>query len=148
MEKTFIKIRSNKDSIISASLVLVGIIFTILPVNSTINIAGISLALIGMIIAFILKSGYKDSETGEKYLKKEYYFQHAMKLPLSAVIASKPESIDISEKGEGNTLRLDIYFSKSANKAYIQLFEYIPYQYEPCSEMYEYEITEVENLIK
>ena len=65
-----------------------------------------------------------------------------------AAISSKPDSVDLTEEDKGNALRMDIYYSKSTGKAYLQLFEYVPYTYQPCSKIYEYGISNVTKLIK
>ena len=148
MEKTFIRVRSVKDIVISASLIILGSILVALPTGAGVNIAGFFMIFAGLILFFILKSGYKDTETGISYKKKEYYFQQAMNAPISAVLTSKPESIDLGEANKGNAIKLDIYYSKASGKAYLQLFEYIPYKYEPCSKIYEYSRERIEYLIK
>ena len=71
-----------------------------------------------------------------------------MNAPISAAITSKPETIDLSEEDKGNAIRLDVYYSKSSCKAYLQVFEYVPYKYEPCSKVYEHPLSSVEKLIK
>ena len=148
MEKTFIRVRSAKDIVIFVSLVIAGSVLILLPTGAAVNITGFFLIFAGLILAFVLKSGYKDIETGEKFQKEEHYFQQAMNAPISAAITSKPETIDLSEEDKGNAIRLDVYYSKSSGKAYLQLFEYIPHSYEPCSKQYEYEMCRVEKLIK
>ena len=70
-----------------------------------------------------------------------------MKNEIAEKIASKPSGIDLTEEDKGNAVRLDVFYSKTSGKAYIQLFEYIPYKYEPCSRQYEYEINETGRLI-
>ena len=148
MEKTFIRVRSVKDIVISASLVILGSILVALPTGAGINIAGFFMIFAGIILFLILKSGYKETETGISYKKKEYYFQQAMNAPISAALASKPESIDLGEANKGNAIKLDIYYSTASGKAYLQLFEYIPYKYEPCSKMYEYETARIDKILK
>ena len=54
----------------------------------------------------------------------------------------------MSEEDKGNGIRMDIYHSKDTGKAYIQLFEYVPYKYEPCSRVIEFNLTEVADLVK
>ena len=148
MEKTFIRVRSIKDIVIFASIAIIGIILTVLPVGEAASIAGFFIIIAAIILAFILKSAYKDVETNEKYHKKERYFQQAEHAAIMSAIASKPDSVNLTEEDKGNALRLDIYYSKSSGEAYLQLFEYVPYTYQPCSKMYEYEITNVSKLIK
>ena len=148
MEKTFTRVRSIKDITIFVSLALVGIILTALPIGEAASIAGFFIIIAAAILALVLKSAYKEVETKEIYLKKERYFQQAEHAAISSAIASKPDTVDLSDEDKGNALRLDIYYSKSSGKAYLQLFEYVPYTYQPCSKIYEYEITKVAKLIK
>ena len=108
----------------------------------------IFIALLVVILALVLKTCYKDVETNAKYHKKERYFQQAEHAAISSAIASTPDSVDLSKENNGNAIKLDIYYSKATGKAYIQLFEYVPYTYQPCSKMYEYEISKVGKLIK
>lgn len=147
MEKTFIRVRSIKDIVIFTSLAIVGIILTVLPVGDAAHIAGFFIIFAAAILAFVLKSAYMDVDTNEKYFKKERYFQQTMRNDISEAIASKPDSVDLSEEDKGNALRLDTYYSKSSGKAYLQLFEYVPYTYQPCSKMHECELSKVTKLI-
>ena len=148
MEKTFTRVHSIKDIVIFISLLILGSILVAVPTGDAVNITGFFLVFAGAILALVLKTGYKDVETNEKYIKKERYFQQTMHAAIADAIASKPDSIDLSQENKGNALKLDIYFSKATGKAYIQLFEYVPYTYQPCSKMYEYEISKVGKLIK
>lgn len=148
MVKTFVRVRSIKDIVIFVSLAIVGSTLTALPVGEAANIAGFFILISALILALVLKSGYKDTDTNEKYIKKERYFQQAMHTSVLAAISSKPDSVDLTEEDKGNALRMDIYYSKSTGKAYLQLFEYVPYTYQPCSKMYEYGISNVTKLIK
>ena len=148
MEKTFIKVRSAKDITIFSILIILGSLLVALPTGAGINIAGFFMIFAGIILALVLRTGYKDTETGEKFLLKEYYFSQTMKPSISNALESKPDSIDLNEADKGNAIKLDIYYSKAYGRTYIQLFEYIPYRYEPCSKVYEYEIAKVKKLLK
>lgn len=148
MKKTFVKVRSIKDIVVFVSLIIVGIILVVLPVDAGVSIAGFFCILVGVLLAFLMKSEYMEQETGEKYHKKEYYFQPGLHTTLSTAIATNPNSVNLAEEGKGKTVRLDIYFSKKANKSYMQLFRYVPHIYEPSTKVYEYNIAEVANLIK
>ena len=148
MEKTFTRVRSIKDITIFVSLALVGILLTVLPVGEAASIAGFFIIFAAAILALVLKTGYKDVDTNAKYHKKERYFQQTEHAAITAAIASKPDSIDLSEENKGNAIKLDVYFSKATGKAYVQLFEYVPYTYQPCSKMYEYDLSKINKLIK
>ena len=148
MEKTFTRVHSIKDIVIFISLLILGGILLAVPTSDAVNITGFFLIFAGAILALVLKTGYKDVETNVKYIKKERYFQQAMHAAIADAIASKPDSIDLSQENKGNAIKLDIYFSKASGKAYVQLFEYVPYTYQPCSKMYEYELSKVGKLIK
>ena len=148
MEKEFIRVRSIKDIITFVSLIILGSVLVAIPTGPAVNITGFFMIFAGIILLLVLKTGFKDSETGEKYQKKEHYFQQTMNSEISAALVAKPESIDLGEAEKGNAVKLDVYYSKITGKAYLQLFEYVPYKYEPCSRMYEYQLGRVEKLIK
>ncbi len=146
MEKKFKRTRTAKDFILSLSLLIIGgglVAFT--DIESAIY-GGYVLILIGITLVFILKSAYTD--THNTYYKKSFSFSGEMKNSILAALKSAPASIQLSEDGKGQVLMLNMYYSKTSEKAYIQLFEYILNQYEPCSEMYEYQINEVNKLIE
>ena len=148
MEKTFTRVRSVKDITIFTSLIILGSVLIAIPTGQAINITGFFLIFAGLILLFVLKSGYKDEDSNNRYQKEEHYFQQAMNAGIASVLESKPESIDLREADKGNAVRLDVYYSKASGKAYLQLFEYIPYKYEPCSDMVEHNIARVEHLIR
>lgn len=148
MEKEFIRVRSVKDIVIVVSLMASGCVLIALPTGAGVNITGFFLIFAGIILALVLRTGYKETETGEKYLKKELYFQQAVHSEVKAAIESDPSSLDMSQEDKGNALKVDIYYSGKAGKAYVQMFEYVPYSYQPCSRMYVYDVNKVGNLIK
>ena len=148
MEKEFCRVRSASDIAISVTLIILGIVLFLLPYGIGIKIGGFFLFLLGSLFLWLFKSVYK--ETGEKniYHKRELYFRRELLNPILKGVVSDPHSIDTSAEGLGWTIKLNVYYSKSADKGYIQLFEYVPYNYEPCTEMLEYRINQIDNLIK
>ena len=58
MEKTFIRVRSVKDIVIFSSLILIGSVLVALPTGAGINIAGFFMIFAGIILAFVLRTGY------------------------------------------------------------------------------------------
>lgn len=148
MEKTFNRVRSTKDIIISVGLTAAGCILVALPTATSINILGFFMIFAGILLFLMLRSGYKELESGVQYSKKEYFFSQSEKSKITDCLASKPASISLTEEDKGNAVRLDVFFSQKSGKAYVQLYEYIPYKYEPCSRQFEHPISEVSNLIK
>lgn len=147
MNKTFIRVRSLKDIIITLILIVLGVILIVIPESDGINILGFLLAVCGAATAFVLKSQYKDLESGIKYEKTENFFMQSMKENIISALKRKTSEIDMSQENKGNGLRLDIYYNRKDNRAYLQLFEYIPYKYEPCSEMIEKEVLDIKGII-
>ena len=147
MEKTFTRVRSTKDIVISASIIICGALLTALPDSDSLNILGFVLLFTGLILIMVLKSAYKDNETGAKYRKKERFFETCQREPLTNLISGKTRKADLSAEDKGNGLRLDIYHSQQTGKAYVQLYEYVPYKYEPCTCMHEHDIENVTELI-
>lgn len=148
MKKNFIKVRSVRDIVISSLCIIAGCFLVAVPTADSAILTGYALIVLGILLGILLKSDYKDVETKERYNKKEFSFLGNMKNSILSALLSSPGSIQMSEEGKGQVLLLKMYYSKSAGKANLQLFEYVPHQYEPCSEMYEYEIGKVDNLLK
>ncbi len=146
MEKNFIRVRSTKDYIISIGLTLAGCVLVALPTATSVNILGFFMIFAGLILFMVLRTGYKDQETGANYSKSEHFFSQEYRPDLCSKIASNPGSIDLSAEGKGNSVRLDVYFCKDSGKAYLQVFEYVPYKYEPCSRQVECPISDVAKL--
>ena len=148
MEKKFIKVRSINDILIFTSLTAGGFLLTVVLDAIEIHLAAYVLIAIGVLGLCFLKSGYKDVETKEIYFAKDFSFPGNMKSSILSALTISPGAIDLTQNGKGEVLMLKMYYSKTSGKAYLQLFEFIPHQYEPCSEMYEYEIDKIANLLK
>lgn len=150
MEKQFCRVRSANDILISCVLINVGAIMLFSEFEVGIRVAGLFLFLIGFLFLFLLKSVYKDKEDKRNihYHKKELYFQHKTLNALLLNVITNPQEIDAASVGQGWTVKLNIYYSKSAGIAYLQLFEYIPYKYEPCTELLEWKYEKIASLIK
>jgi hypothetical protein len=147
MEKKFVKVRSVKDIVVFTSFVIAGCALALLPESVGANIGGYILILAGFILAFMLKSAYEDFDTKQKYVKKEYFFGSELRSSIEKAIGSNPSSLNLKEEGKGQSLKVVIFSSKSADKAYLQLFEYIPYEYQAKSEVFEYGYSAVEKLV-
>lgn len=109
MEKKFIKVRSVKDIVIFTTILIIGLALVVFTKSIGAHIGGCTLIVSGVILSFLLKSAYKDEETGNI---------------------------------------LTMYYSKGSGKAFLQLYEYIPHQYKPCSKMHQYELNRVEKFLK
>lgn len=148
MNKEFVRVRCAKDIVISATTVIAGCVLAFIPGSTPLNVLGYIALFTGIILFLTVRTGYKDTETGAKYCKKERFFAQSMRQSIADAISSKPESLDLAEEDKGNGVRLDIYHSNETGKAFVQLFEYIPYKYEPCSRIYEYELAKINKLVK
>ena len=148
MKKNYIRVRSAKDIVIFSLLIIAGCILTVIPGTDTLNLGGYCLIVIGVAFSLFLKSDYKDVDTKELFMKKEFLFPKEMKVAILTALFSNPNSIELSKNGQSQALKLELFYSKKLGKAYLQLFEYIPYQYEVCSEIYEYEISKVGKLLE
>ena len=146
MGREFIRVRSAKDIFTTLILIAAGSIMIALPTSQAVNVAGFFLIFAGLVLGIILKTGYKDTESGINYNKKERFFAQNLRNDIARKIQGNLKGINLAEEDKGNGLRLDIYYSKASGKAFIQLFEYIPYKYEPCSKMYEHSLTDAADL--
>ena len=145
MEKKFIRVRSKKDIIIFTLLIIAGLILAFIPASTGVNLGGYTLIVVGVLLACLLKSSYKNVETQQVYLKKELYFSGKMKTHILSVLNTCRGTIDLSEEGKGQALMLKVYYSPKSH-AYMQLFEFVPHRYEPCSQVCE--VNEIDKFLK
>ena len=138
MYKEFTRVRSSKDIIITTALIIAGSICVGFVESQAINVFGFFTLFTGILLLFILKTGYKDQETGIRYTKSEHYFAQSVKDQIVKQLRSNPSNVCFKGEDAGNGLRLDIYRNKKG-LAYYQLFEYVPYKYEPCTEVFKTE---------
>ena len=147
MKPQFYRVRSVKDIVISVTLIIAGIALMSYPSGIGITILGMFLFLIGSLFLYLFKSVYKKKGTKEIYHKRELQFRREILQTIQDAVLSDPNQIDMKKEGLGWTVKLNIYFSREADKGYIQLYEYIPYNYEPCTQMMEYRINQIEKLL-
>lgn len=147
MNKEFIKVRTVKDIIIASILIVLGLVLLILPTPLSVNIVGSLLLVLGLVLLVMQKTGWQDSETKELYYKRQRFFCGNSKAKIIDALEHNPESIDLSDEGKGEGLLMDIYYGKRSGKAFVRLFEYIPYKYEPVSSFFEYPIDKIKKLI-
>ena len=147
MEKEFCRVRTKTDIVFSSLIIITGIILITLPTSASINILGFLMICAGLILSIVLRTGYKDLADGDSYRKVEKYFAQSHKPDIKRAISKEIEQIKMIEQDKGNGIRLDIYYNRKKGKAYIQLFEYVPYSYEPCSDIQEFDLHKVSHLI-
>ena len=150
MEEQFCRVRSASDIFISSVLIITGAVLLMGNFQIGIMIAGFFMLLTGILFMCLLKTVYKDKTdiSGIHYHKKELKFQRKTLNTLLHNVINNPEEIDKSSIGQGWTVKLVIYYSKTADIAYIQLYEFIPYKYEPCTPILEWKYEKIASLIK
>ena len=139
METKFIKTHSLKDVIVIFLIIVIGCVLSFAKIGTSANLTGYLIIPIGIAAIFLLKSEYKNQADNRRYKKKVYYFSNNKQASLIDAINNNPDNIDVKSVDSGNALRLDIYYSK--DKAYIQLFKFVPYQYEPQTELVEHKLS-------
>lgn len=146
MNKEFIKVRTITDITISSILLISGIILVALPTSVSVNIFGFFAFITGVLLLAILKTGWLDIETKERYCLKHRYFPKNRKNEILNALENNIDSIDISDE-DNEGLRVDIYYNKQNHKVFIDLFEYVPYNYERIAPTVEYTIDKIKKLL-
>lgn len=140
MKKTFIKARCASDWVTSSVLVISGIVLMFMRASDAITGIGIFLIALGLVLFFTLKTGYRDVASRTFYTKREHYFAHGSRNDIMQALQSgHPDSIDYDQEDKGTGLRLDVYFNRKDPKVYMSLYEYKPYRYLPCTEVFAFD---------
>ena len=147
MNNNFVKTRSTRDIIISTVLLAGGVLMVALPTPASVNIAGLFIACTGIVLFAVLKTGWKNSETREKFSSKTLYFSREMENKLKEAMEGSLKSITADTTSQSSAIKLDILYNKKTGKAFCQLSEYIPYQYHPFTEMIPKPVDEVLHLV-
>jgi hypothetical protein len=138
MNKNIVKKNNFTNITISLFIVLAGIVITFLPFPHA-KLLGSIMILAGIITLSLSKKTLIHSPSGNKIISYIYFFPLTEKGKIRSM-CEKGEfemlnSLSKTEQG----LQMEIYISNDGNYSAIQLYEYIPYKYEVCSPLYEYE---------
>lgn len=147
MNREFQKMRTRMDVAISSITFIVGIVLVVLPTSVSINIFGSCMIVVGILLVTFLKTGWQDTETKEYYCKKKLFFHQKNKSQLLKALEEHAEIMAVSDKENGDGLMMEIYYNRQNKKAYINLFEFVPYEYKTIGLAFEYSVDEIEKLI-
>ena len=100
MNKEFVRVRSILDYTISLALLIIGCAIVIIPTPASINIVGIFSIFAGILLIVILRSAWKDKETGER--ETDAFVEYAYDLP-QVRRACEEAGLDILEICDGET---------------------------------------------
>ena len=148
MTMEFRRVRSAGDIIISSLLTFGGIALIFLPSSVSVNILGTMVTVIGIILMITMKSEYKECLSGLRYRKMIKYYPASKKGEILNALKGDPSRFCWKETGNGNGLMLEIYVCKSEKTVFARLLEYIPYNYEQCSEWFSYRMNIAVPLLK
>ncbi len=144
----FVKVHSVMDTIVYVALIIAGALLILLPLGQISVIFGCFLIIAGIVVALINKSEYKNVQLKGHYKKLEYYYPLKKRSEIIASISGESgiELLPPDTDGQ-DILRLDVYFAKSDDKAYLQLLRYVPYTYEPASMIFEVNKSSIQKLL-
>ena len=128
MEKKITKVRTAKDIVISIALLVLGAACFIF--NSTgMMILGAMIALMGIVLFFLMKSGCRIEGEDGVFKKEEHFFPDARYDVIYSEINAGRMLTDFKDEDKAIIVRLDIYRNTSTGKVFGELYKYIPYDY-------------------
>ncbi len=146
MNKEFLRVRSTGNALISGALIVAGLACVIAKTPVSVNILGCSAIILGLVLTFMLKSARKDKDTGIMYEEKIKYYPSKRQEELLNALKTDPSSVDWTENGSEEGLKVDVYSSKASNKVYVQCYRFVPYEYQVCSDWFEFDLDKSGNL--
>lgn len=132
MKDKFRRTRSATDILISAVLIVAGLLSIILIKDTVGDIVGAIVLIAGLICLAALHSLYRDVETGAVYRKLTVEYPVSEKACiLAALSAGDPQALPrVSRDGRGGLLA-ELYYN--SEDSYMHLFEFSSYNYVSCS---------------
>ncbi len=145
MNDIIIKARTRYDLLFTLAIILIGIITCIVSTSGAITVMGFTFIFAGAACWFILKSGFRDTATAKIMKKTEvYYAVDHKKRVIEAVLNNPADLADIPQCAM-NSIKLNVYYNDE--DTYLQMFEYIPCNYKPCTKLVKYKKSDISNLI-
>lgn len=142
MEIKLKKVHTAKDLIISAMVLAAGI--GLYFVNAGL---GAVIALCGVLMFVFYKSGYVREGEGIVLQKKALDIAHSCRDSLKGFLEGKNTNPEVNTSPNGGIMRLEVYYNADASIAYVQLFDFVNYTYEPATELVELRGSKVDILI-
>lgn len=145
MKSKIVKKNDFTSIIIALSIVLAGIVITFFSFPYAKGLGSI-LILGGIIALSMSKKTLVHGSTGNKIISYTYFFPPIEKEKIKQICETSNFDTLKSVSQAENGLQMEIYLSKNGSYAAVQLYEYIPYKYEICSPLYEYEGDDAQKL--
>lgn len=142
MEYDFKQVHTVKDLTISTLVLLFGV--GLFFVNKGL---GICIGICGLFMYFVYKGGYKQDGKGILLTRKSEDICKSCKTSIVEFLEGKDTAPTIKKGDEGGSVRLDVYYNRSEDLAYAQLYDFRNYSYEPVTEIVELKGDRVEKLI-
>ncbi|MGN0201488.1 MAG: hypothetical protein ACI399_01105 [Candidatus Cryptobacteroides sp.] len=139
MEYTFKKVHTPKDLLISVAVIAAGSALFVAAgkAGEESFISNKSLwvfvAACGLLMTIFWKNGYRCCGCGVVLKKKAMDLCNDCKKSIIDFLNGEGVNPTIREGHEGGCVRLEVYYNRASSLAYVQLFEYRNYVYEPLT---------------
>ena len=113
--------------------------------SGAITLMGVFFIIIGLVCWFILKSGYVDARSLKMIAKSEVYFPIEYKQKLIDAVLNNPDYLKDMPRSAMNTMKVDVYHNQQ--DLYLQLFEYVPCEYKPCTKLIKHKMCDISQIL-
>ena len=142
MEIKLKKVHTAKDLAISATILAAGI--GLYFVNA--GLGGV-IGICGLLMLLFYKAGYNRAGEGIVLKKKALDVAHTCRDSLKGFLEGKDVEPVIKTNLNGGVIRLEAYYNTDAAIAYVQLFDFSNYTYEPATGIVELRGPKADKLI-
>lgn len=142
MEYSLKRVHTGKDLAISSTILLAGI--GLFFVNKGL---GICIGICGVLMCLFYKGGYKKDGRGILLSKKSEDICKECRSSILEFLEGKNAKPELKQGNNGGSIRLEIYFNKTEKIAYVQIYDFCNYNYEPATGIIELDGDRAEKLI-
>lgn len=142
MEIKLNKVHTPKDLIISAIVLAAGAGLCFLNAG-----LGATIAACGIIMLLFYKSGFKREGENIVLRKTALDVDHACRDSLKGFLDGKDVEPEVTTTLNGGVIRIEAYYNAMAAIAYVQLFDFSNYAYEPATDIIELRGPRAEKII-
>lgn len=119
MENHFVKVHAYKDLIISAFILVAGIVLVFVS-----RFSGIIIILCGLLSFLLYKSGYRYNDQGVLLQKRSIELSRKCQQSVQDFLNEKSTELNLIPGNEGGTILLDVWYNKEKRIVYAQLSVY------------------------
>lgn len=137
------KVHTSRDLVVSLGLIIIGIgLYFVNPG------CAVCIGALGILLLFLYRVGYRIGDDKTVYHKRSVDLCRGCKEPLVDFLEDKAPTLEIKEGADGGCIRVDFFYTDAKSKSYVQLYDFLSYEYHKDGDLREVPTEKTPELLK